>query len=59
LEGYAFERQGRRSDYFHVGVDALLDCKRQSRNKLTEETADVVWQRFSQLLGYRGLNPEE
>ncbi len=29
LEGYAFERQGRKPDYFHAAVDMLLGDKRQ------------------------------
>lgn len=56
LEGYAFERQGRRPDYFHVGVDALLYCKQQHGGDMTQNVVNEVWQQFSQLLNNRKLN---
>ena len=49
LEGYAFERQGRRPDYFHVAVDSLISCS----NNLT---AICVWNNFKQLLDNQRLN---
>ena len=51
LEGYAFERQGRRPDYFHVAVDSLIYCNQQ--NMLN---ANCVWNRFQQLLNNQRLN---
>lgn len=58
LEGYAFERQGRRPDYFYAGVDALLYCKQQNNNNFTPVVTNMIWQRFSQLLNNQGLNPK-
>ena len=49
LEGYAFERQGRRPDYFHAAVDSLIGCN----NNLT---ANCVWNNFKQLLNNQRLN---
>ena len=49
LEGYAFERQGRRPDYFHVAVDSLIACS----NNLTEI---CIWNNFKQLLNNQRLN---
>jgi len=49
LEGYAFERQGRRPDYFHAAVDSLIRCN----NSLT---ANCVWNNFKQLLNNQRLN---
>lgn len=49
LEGYAFERQGRRPDYFHVAVDSLIHCS----NALTPI---CVWNNFKQLLNNQRLN---
>lgn len=49
LEGYAFERQGRRPDYFHAAVDSLNRCN----NNLT---ANCVWNNFKQLLNNQRLN---
>ncbi|NIA23654.1 MAG: hypothetical protein GWP03_05810 [Proteobacteria bacterium] len=49
LEGYAFERQGRRPDYFHVAVDSLIRCS----NHLTPI---CVWNNFKQLLNNQRLN---
>jgi len=51
LEGYVFERQGRRPDYFHVAVDSLLYCNRQNRFN-----AYCIWNRFRQSLNNRNLN---
>ena len=51
LEGYAFERQGRRPDYFHVAVDSLLHC-----NHLNMLSANCIWNRFQQLLNNQRLN---
>ena len=45
LEGYAFERQGRRPDYFHVAVDSLIICYRNNNF-----TAGCIWNNFRQLL---------
>ncbi len=51
LEGYAFERRGRRPDYFHAAVDSVFYCNRQ--NNLS---ANCVWDRFKQLLNNQKLN---
>ncbi|MBN1225245.1 MAG: hypothetical protein JXB23_18495 [Candidatus Aminicenantes bacterium] len=51
LEGYAFERQGRRPDYFHAAVDTLFKCAENNELK-----ADEIWFYFSQLLKRKGLN---
>jgi len=58
LEGYAFERQGRRPDYFHAAVDALFYCKQQHNSNLTQRVVSCVWQQFSQLLNNQNLNPQ-
>jgi len=57
LEGYAFERQGRRPDFFHAGVDALIYC-RQQNNNFNQNVINMIWQHFSQLLNNQGLNPK-
>ena len=49
LEGYAFERQGRRPDYFHAAVDSLIACN----NNLTPH---CVWNNFRQRLNNQRLN---
>ena len=49
LEGYAFERQGRRPDYFHVAVDSLIRCS----NNLNPI---CLWYNFKQSLNDQGLN---
>ena len=56
LEGYAFERQGRRPDYSHAGVDALLYCRHRYNNNFTQNLVSCIWQRFSQLLNNQRLN---
>lgn len=56
LEGYAFERQGRRPDYFHAGVDALLYCKQQNDGNMKQNIVNDIWKQFSQLLDNQGLN---
>lgn len=56
LEGYAFERQGTRPDYFPAGVDALLYCKQQNNNNVTQAISNMIWQQFRQLLNKQGLN---
>jgi len=49
LEGYAFERQGRRPDYFHAAVDSLIACN----NNLA---ANCVWNNFRLRLNNQRLN---
>lgn len=51
LEGYAFERQGRRPDYFPAAVDSLFHCRQQ--NNLN---ANCIWNIFKQSLKNRNLN---
>ena len=51
LEGYAFERQGRRPDYFHVAVDSLIICNRNNNF-----TASCIWNNFRRLLYNQKLN---
>jgi len=57
LEGYAFERQGRRPDYFFAATDSLFEC-RQENNTLTYKTVERLWQSFSQRLNNTNLNPK-
>jgi len=56
LEGYAFERQGRKPDYFHAAVDALLDYKKDNGDLNQNDAADKIWNRFSNLLNGQNLN---
>ena len=56
LEGYTFERQGRRPDYFHAAVDALLDYKKDNVGLNQNDAADKIWNRFSELLNGHKLN---
>lgn len=58
LEGYAFERQGRRPDYFFAAVDSLLDCRRQNNGLLSVQTVAHLWQTFSERLNNANLNPK-
>ena len=57
LEGYAFERQGRRPDYSPVAVDALFYCKKRNNSNMRENVAYDIWQHFAQLLNNQRLNP--
>lgn len=54
LEGYAFERQGRRPDYPHAAVDAIISMK--GNDWPTEDAAATVWERFRKSLKETGLN---
>jgi len=56
LEGYAFERQGRKPDYFHAAVDALLGYKREHNGNMSNNIAKDIWSRFSKSLNGRKLN---
>ncbi len=58
LEGYAFERQGRRPDYSHAAFDALFACKRQYNGNLSQNVVSSVWQQFQNLLNSEKLNPK-
>jgi len=49
LEGYAFERQGRRPDYFHAAVDSLIACNKNLN-------ANCVWNNFRLRLNNQRLN---
>jgi len=51
LEGYAFERQGRRPDYCHAAVDSLIHCRQQ--NNLDP---DCIWNTFKKFLDNQKLN---
>ena len=55
LEGYAFERQGRRPDYSHAAVDALILC-RQNNPVLNPNSSLTLWKLFSYLLNNQKLN---
>lgn len=55
LEAYAFERQGRRPDYFHVAVDALFCCK-DNNSILKPNLVNDIWKHFSTLLNNKNLN---
>ena len=46
LEGYAFERQGRRPDYFHAAIDALFICKKQNNSNLNSKVANLYLETF-------------
>ncbi len=56
LEGYAFERQGKRPDFSHAAVDSLFYCQQQSNGIFNENIINNIWQRFSQLLNNTRLN---
>lgn len=56
LEGYAFERQGRKPDYSHAAVDALLRYKREHNGNMSNNIAKDIWSRFSKLLNNQKLN---
>jgi hypothetical protein len=56
LEGYAFERPGRRPDYSHAAVDALFYC-REENNNFNQNTVNMIWCRFMGLLNNQRLNP--
>ncbi len=56
LGGYAFERQGRRSDYFYAAVDSLFDCRQHNNGQLVDQTILLLWQAFSQRLNNINLN---
>lgn len=56
LEGYAFERQGRKPDYFHAAVDALLGYKREHNGNMSNNIAEDIWSRFSNFLNGQKLN---
>ena len=58
LEGYAFERQGRKPDYFHAAVDALLDYKKGNGDSNQNDAADKIWNHFSGLLNGQKLNEQ-
>lgn len=51
LEGYAFERQGRRPDYFHAAVDSLIHCRLQNNLDV-----NCIWNTFKESLHNRKLN---
>ena len=56
LESYAFERQGRRPDYFHAAVDALLGYKLEYNGNMSKNIAEDIWRRFKELLNNQNLN---
>ena len=56
LEGYAFERQGRKPDYSHAAVDALLEYKREHNGNMSNNITEDIWSRFSNLLNGQKLN---
>lgn len=56
LEGYAFERQGTRPDFFHAGVDALISCKHQTNGLFNGNIVNMIWREFSTLLNNQRLN---
>ncbi len=55
LEGYAFERQGRRPDYFHAAVDSFTESRQQNR-VVTQADVKKIWACFRKLLKNQGLN---
>lgn len=56
LEGYAFERQGRRPDYGPAAADVVMELKRGSVRLDSGTALNEAWQRFRKLLGGAGLN---
>lgn len=56
LESYAFERQGRKPDYSHAAVDALLDYKKGNGDLNQNDAADKIWNHFSNSLNGQKLN---
>ena len=55
LEYYAFERQGRKPDYFHAAVDALSKLKREKAS-LDKTSAKRLWNIFKSILNDKSLN---
>ncbi|HIJ53155.1 MAG TPA: hypothetical protein HPP66_08385 [Planctomycetes bacterium] len=56
LEEYAFERQGRKPDYFHAAVDALLYYKKGNGDLNQNDAADKIWNHFSNSINGHKLN---
>lgn len=56
LEGYAFERQGRRPDFSHVAVDAVEELRRRGQCLVHNNTAQLAWDIFRDRLDNQGLN---
>jgi hypothetical protein len=55
LEGYAFERQGRRPDYSHAAVDSIIKAK-NNEGTLNRKHVSAVWKYFKDYLDTIGLN---
>lgn len=55
LEGYAFERQGRKPDYSHAAVDTVNAYRRDDRS-IQKKDNNRIWERFSNSLNNRKLN---
>jgi len=56
LEGYAFERQGRKPDYFHAAVDALFVYKLEHNGNLSKNIDKDIWSCFKKLLNGKSNN---
>lgn len=55
LEGYAFERQGRRPDYAPAAVDCVMKAK-GTGEEFGKEHVNQLWDEFSRCLGTGKLN---
>jgi len=56
LEGYAFERQGRRPDYGPAAADAVVQAKSKGERLETTDVPQALWDCFKHYLGNSGLN---
>lgn len=54
LEGYAFERQGRRPDYAHVAINVIMTVK--SNSSPIDRSTETVWDFFKNDLEGKNLN---
>lgn len=56
LEGYAFERQGRRPDYGPAAADAVVQAKSKGEGLETTDIHQSLWDCFKHYLNGSGLN---
>ena len=55
-ESYAFERQGRRPDYFHAAVDTLRKYEKKDIDNMHESIVRNIWKDFKNRLNNQDLN---
>lgn len=58
LEVYAFERKGRKPDYFHATVDALFDYKQKHNGDMNKSIFKDIWKSFKESLNNQKLNEQ-